>query len=147
MRATSTASDRPLASGLAPVPRRLRVLVGAAAVMAALSFLFGAEAPGAGIRGDLAAGAETLEAMPETASDAAVRQAMRKAFPGRSISVDTARYPALVAVTIRDVDQRNCIAAARTARRLEGRVVVELEGYGSPGECGAGNSMTWRFMP
>lgn len=151
MRASSNLTDFPRSGARLPLPRldgpRLGILAGAAAVMAALAFLFGAESPGTAIRSDLSAAAGALDGLPQTASANAVRDTMREAFPGRAISVDATGYPALVAVTLHRIDRRDCEAAAQSARRLEGKVVVELDGYGAAADCVASNDMTWRFMP
>ena len=92
-------------------------------------------------------GAGLIGALPQTASPATVREALRTALLGQDASIDAARFPALVSVTLHGVGRAGCIAAERRARRLEGSVVVELQGYGAPADCGIKNDMTWRFMP
>ena len=128
-------------------PRSLLTVAGAAAVVAALAFLFGAGAPGAAIHSDLASGAAALRTLPASASPARVTAALRAALPGRGIRVDSAGFPAVVAVTFPDMDRPSCVAAERSSRRLEGQVVIDLEGYASPEDCRASNDMTWRLMP
>ena len=129
------------------MPRSLRTIAGAVAAVAALAFLFGARTPGAAIHSDLASGAAALRTLPASASPAYVTAAVRAALPGRAIRVDPAGFPAVVAVTFRDLDWQSCIAAERSVRRLEGPVVVELEGYPSPEDCRDSNDMTWHLMP
>jgi hypothetical protein len=53
----------------------------------------------------------------------------------------------LVSVTLRHIDNATCVDASTVARRMEGLVVVELEGYRSTEACGVDNAMTWRMLP
>jgi hypothetical protein len=144
MRAILNQTDLYHAAGAWP---RLRTLAAALAVTAACGFLFAGERAGSGLRGDLAEGAALVGSLPQTASEAAVDDALRTALLGRSVSIDAQRFPALVSVTIHNIDQGNCVAALRTTRRLEGTVVVELEGYAGSADCRGENDMTWNFMP
>jgi hypothetical protein len=137
-----------------PAPRRLgrawhplRIIGPPAAVFVALAFLFAARSPGDAIHNDLVSGAAALRAIPASASPESVTAALRAALPGRALRIDAAGFPAAVAVTFQDLDWQSCAAAERSARRLEGRVVVELEGFASPADCGDRNDMTWRLMP
>ena len=127
--------------------RNLRVLAGAAAAVAALAILFAAPSPGAAIHSDLAVAADALRALPQAATQARVDEAVEAAFHGRAVSVDASGFPVAVAVTVRGLDRKSCIEAESAVRRLEGAVVVELQGYGSPDDCTAKNDMTWRLMP
>jgi hypothetical protein len=131
----------------AVLPRPLRVIGAAAAVLAALGFLFVARPPGGAIRSDLVAAGASVRALPALAPADAVRAAVTASFPGRPVSVEPASFPAMVAVTLHDVDRQSCLEAAERARRIEGAVVIELDGYRAPDACGERNDMTWRLMP
>jgi hypothetical protein len=128
-------------------PPRLRPVLSTLAVMLGCAFLFGGQPAGEGIRGDLVESAALVGSLPATASGEAVREALKTAFVGRSISIDTAKFPTSVSVTVHRMTREGCDAAVKSARRLEGDVVVELAGYRSPGDCAASNDMTWRIMP
>jgi hypothetical protein len=133
--------------GKRPRPARFPTLAGAAAIIAGCAVLFASQPPGAALRGDLAAAAGAVGALPATASARDVTAALAGPLRGRVISVDAAEFPTVVAVTFRDLDRQNCVAAREEARRLEGTVVVELQGYRTPADCRAHNDMTWRIMP
>jgi hypothetical protein len=143
--ATSLLDSRPALSWR--LPRWVRVIVIAAAVVVALGVLFAARPPGMAIRGDLAAGASALRELPSNASTTRVTATLRSAMHGRSVRVDPSGFPRSVSVTLKDLDWRSCVAAETSARRLEGQVVVELQAFGSPDACRESNNMTWRFMP
>jgi hypothetical protein len=144
-------SEYPLArTGRDPAKRRLiarplRAFAAAAAALAALSFLFASEPPGKAVRGDLAAAAAHLGAIPETAQPARVASILARDFPGEDATVDPAQFPTAVTVTLHALDRANCEAAMRGARRIEGRVVVELENRNI--QCGDENDLAWRLMP
>jgi len=129
------------------LPRWLGITVIAAAIIVALSVLFAARPPGMAIRGDLAAGASALRELPSNASTTRVTATLRSAMRGRAVRVDPSGFPRSVSVTLKDLDLRSCVAAETSARRLEGKVVVELQAYGSADACRESNNMTWRFMP
>jgi hypothetical protein len=129
-----------------PGRRVARELVAAAGLVAVLAVLAGAVAPDAALRSDLAAAAAALRVLPQSASPDDVASALRAAFHGRSVTVDVASFPVAVEVTVHAVDRQSCVAAA-AVRRLEGKVAVELAGYGAPADCGDDNAMTWRLMP
>lgn len=78
---------------------------------------------------------------------AAMRQAMRRHFGEADVDVDANRIWPNVAVTIRGVDREACEAAALTARRIEGPIVVNLDAPRSPADCRETNDMTWWIMP
>jgi hypothetical protein len=141
------ANGRPVTRPARFVPRWVRMIAGAIASVAALGLLFAAQPPAAAIRSDLMESAEALRAIPANASPASVSATLHSALPGRSVQFDTAGFPTVVAVTMLNLDWQSCIAAERSARRLEGRVVVELDGYPSAEDCHDSNDMTWRLMP
>jgi len=143
-------SDYPLTRGKRAASRGgrfLRNCAAAAAAVAGLAFLFASEPFGDAIRGDLAAAAQRLQAMPANASAGRVAADLRGAFAGEHATIDPSGFPATVTVTLHALDRASCTAAVRSARRIEGRVVVELEGYGSSADCADLNDMTWRLMP
>jgi hypothetical protein len=151
MRTLPHIPDSPAASGRraarARLPRGARIIAGALAAVAALALLFGARSPGGEIRGDLIAAGDALRTLPATASPDTVTAELQRAFAGRGASIDASGFPAIVRVTLPQVERQGCVAAAQSARRIEGRVVIELEGYGSADACGPVNAMTWRLMP
>jgi hypothetical protein len=102
-------------------------------------------APGRAIRGELKSAAADLQDTRATPDDAALSR-LRHHFPHHAATVDARTWPQ-VAVTLHGVPRDTCRAAAGSARRIEGLVVVELQRYRSADECGATNDMTWRFMP
>jgi hypothetical protein len=129
------------------LPYAVKIIAAAAAIVVSLGMLFSARPPGAAIRGDLASGAAVVQALPANASPGRVANDVREAMRGRIVRVDPSNFPTAVAVTLTDLDWRSCIAARQAARRIEGRVVVQLQAYGSAEDCRASNDMTWRFMP
>jgi hypothetical protein len=131
----------------APRRRRLRTLVRATAAVGVFTMLAMPERPESVIGGDLAAGASALNGLPADATRDAIRRTLESSFPGRAVSVDAGRFPAAVDVTLQGVDRPTCVSAEASARRIEGKVVIELQGYPSPAACRAANDMTWRFLP
>jgi hypothetical protein len=103
------------------------------------------QSPGQAIRGELKAAAAELERPQVQASEAVLRR-LRDHFPRRQVTIDARSWP-LVLLTLHGVDKSSCSDAASAARRIEGLVVVELEGYQAAGDCHAENDMTWRIMP
>jgi hypothetical protein len=132
------------------VPVAWRVI--AAVTLAALLLFAGRDAfalrsPGAAIRHALRAAAVELQHAPGTMPAAAAWRAMPPHFRHWRATVDPARFPAEIAVTLHGLDLISCRDAVAKARRIEGSVVVELEGYRAPDDCRDDNDMTWRFMP
>jgi hypothetical protein len=153
MRTLSHASASPLFAGR-PVarwnwrlPYVVKIFAAAAAIVVAMGLLFYAHPPGAAIRGDLVSGAAAVQALPANARPARVAKDVREAMRGRAVRVDPTGFPTAVAVTLLDIDWRNCVAAEQAARRIEGKVVVQLQGYAASEDCRTSNDMTWRFMP
>jgi len=148
-RSTRTLS-RPIDADPASPPERatrIRTLAAAVAITAGCAVLFASQSPDAALRGDLAAAAGVVGALPTTASAEDVDAALAGPLRGRVFTVDAAGFPSLVAITFHGLDRQSCAVARAKARRLEGKVVVELEGYGAPADCGVRNDMTWRLMP
>jgi len=146
MSAALPGNDVPPPVGVPLVQRIARELAAAGGMVAVLAVLTGAALPNAALHSDLAAGAAALRALPLTASRDDAASALLAAFRGRAATVDTASFPGVVEVTVRGLDRQSC-AAATAARRLEGKVVVELAGHEAPADCGDDNVLTWRFMP
>ena len=140
-------SRSPIAGSDRPRKRRMPALTGVAAIVAGCFVLFASQPPGAALRGDLAAAADAVGTLPATATPREVTAALNAPLRDRVFTVDTASFPAAVGVTLRGLDRQSCIAARGQARRLEGRVVVQLDGFAAPADCGPSNDMTWRFMP
>jgi hypothetical protein len=131
----------------APRQRRLRTIARATAAVGVFTMLAMPERPESVIGGDLASGASALNDLPANATRDAVRRTLESSFPGNAVSVDAGRFPTAVDVTLQGVDRPTCVSAASSARRIEGKVVIELQGFSSPAACRAANDMTWRFLP
>jgi hypothetical protein len=129
------------------VGRRTRVLAGAVLVVASLALLFAGEAPGDEIRDDLTSAASVAGTLPFRTEPAAVAQALQPSFFGRTVTVDAEAFPAVIYVTVRALEKDSCAAAFASARRIEGRTVIELERFRSAADCRDSNDMTWRIMP
>jgi hypothetical protein len=131
--------------------RAWRALV-ATALAAPLLLLAGPDAvalrsPGAALRHALGGAALELRHAPGTMPAPQAWRAMPRHLRHWRATVDPARFPAEIAVTLHGLDLISCRDAVAKARRIEGPVVVELDGYGAPGDCRDDNDMTWRFMP
>jgi hypothetical protein len=122
-------------------------LFAAVVLVAAYQLVEAAAGPGRTIRGELLAAADELSAQIVANPTEPVRQAMRRHFREAEVEVDTARSWPNVLVTLRGLDRAACEAVLRDARRMEGVVVVSLDAYRSPADCGERNDMTWRIMP
>jgi hypothetical protein len=115
-------------------------LVGGNAVLDAL------QSPGQAIRSELVAAAAELASPTGPTPTEARTRAIRRHFHEHSVALRTDLWP-VVSVTLRQVDKATCAAARIEARRIEGLVVVELDGYRSAEDCGADNVMTWQLLP
>jgi hypothetical protein len=133
------------AAWLHRVPLGLRALALAGLLMVTgYQVSLALQTPAQLIRGELeAAGGETA-ALPWNRSREQVGAAVARHFAGRTVSVDAAKFPALVSVTLHDIDRNTCEEARSVARRIEGSVVVALA---STAPCGDSNAMVWRIMP
>ena len=76
-----------------------------------------------------------------------VEKSIAALFPGNAVDVDATQFPGRVVVTLRALDRTMCLAAATSARRIEGDVVIELHGFASADECGEHNDMAWLILP
>jgi hypothetical protein len=115
------------------------------ALLLAGTFIPALMSPGRAIRAELKSAAADVQDWRGRPNDAALRR-LRRDFPHHAATVDARAWPQ-VAVTLHGLPRDTCRAAAGSARRIEGLVVVELQRYRSTDECGASNDMTWHFMP
>lgn len=130
------------------VPLAVWVLacIGAALLTAYRLFIL-LEPPGVAIRGELRAAASEMRTQLVLEPGPRVVAAMRRDFAGRDVSIATSPASSILVVTLHDLDRGTCVDAVAKARRIDGQVVVLLQGYGSPEDCGSRNEMTWRIMP
>jgi hypothetical protein len=91
--------------------------------------------------------ASATRALPAGMTSADAAKALQRSIADRDAAIDAARFPGEVDVTYRDLGRWTCIEAETVARRLEGQVVVQLEGYPAASDCSARNAMTWQVMP
>jgi hypothetical protein len=133
------------AAWLHQVPLGLRALALAALLLATgYQVSLALQTPAQLIRGQLEAAAAETAALPWNRSRDQVGAAVARHFAGHSVSVDAARFPATVSVTLDDIDRNTCEEARRVARRIEGSVVIALDAAPS---CAESNTMRWRIMP
>jgi hypothetical protein len=116
-----------------------------AAIVGGNEVLNESRSPGDTIRRELAAAAELVSPVRRYPTDAATR-AIRRHFDAHPAALQTEFWPQ-VSVTLQHLDRATCVDASIVARRIEGLVVVELEGYRSAKDCGGNNDMTWRILP
>lgn len=130
------------------VPRGLWALVVAAAALAAVYEMSVAlRPPGQAIRYELASAAAELHAQLFAQPTPEMAAAMREHFGDRDVDIDmTSQWPN-VAATMHHVAWDVCVDAVRAASRVEGPVVIDLEGYRSPKDCHATNDMKWWIRP
>ncbi len=133
---------------LGRTPRRLRVLAAAALLLAAGYQLSAAlQTPAQSIRDELTAAGEDAASIPTTRSSNDVRMTLARHFSDHDARIEPAGFPAEVAVVLDGLDRATCLEARLLARRIEGDVVIALDGYGSATDCGARNKMTWHILP
>jgi hypothetical protein len=130
--------------------RLARALGALALVIAALvggnEVLKASRSPGDAIRSELVAAAAELASPPGPYPTEAAARAIRRHFRTHPASLQTDFWPQ-ASVTLHHLDNAACVDAGIVARRIEGLVVVELEGYRSAKDCGDDNDMTWRILP
>jgi hypothetical protein len=105
------------------------------------------EPHGVALRHELRAAGAALEAPFTLQSTPALQQGIRRHFAGHDATVDTHRLWPVVAVTLHGLSREDCLNALRDTRRIDGTVVIALQGYGSTIDCGPRNDMTWWLMP
>jgi hypothetical protein len=128
------------------VPRPVWALLALAAlVIGGERIHLATQSPGEAIRESLVAAADEM-LVPATAQpNRSALVAVGSHFgPGATVAAELWPH---VTVTLHDVDRATCVDAAAAARRIERLVVVQLEKYSNPAECGASNDMTWWIMP
>jgi hypothetical protein len=105
------------------------------------------EPPGVALGYELQGAAGELDHALVPLPSAALRQDIRRHFREADVAVDTVRHWPNVAVTLSGVSRVDCAAAVSQDRRMDGTVVIALQGYRSTKECGRRNDMTWWLMP
>jgi hypothetical protein len=109
------------------------------------------EPPGDAIRRELKAAAAEIAAETRIrlvlGPSPAALAAMRRHFSGQEVSIAMSSASSIIAVTLHGVDHKACVDAAAKVRRIDGSVVVILQGYGAPEDCDIRNDMTWWIMP
>jgi hypothetical protein len=134
--------------GVERMPRPLRALAAAGMLLIAGQQLHLAlQSPAHQIKRTLIAAAEETGRLPWTHSQEQVRSELVRHFADHAVTVDASRFPTAVSVAFQELDKSTCVEANELARRIEGSVVVALEGYRSASDCGDSNTMVWRIMP
>jgi hypothetical protein len=134
--------------GLERMPRLLRALAATGMLLIAGQQLFLAlQSPAHQIKRQLIAAAEETGRLPWTRSQEQVRGDLARHFGTGAVTVDTTAFPAAVSVAFLGLDKNTCVEATELAHRIEGSVVVALDGYRSAADCGDSNTMAWRIMP
>ena len=93
----------------------------------------------------MAAAAELASPAGPYPTEAATR-AIQRHFRMHPATLQTKFWPQ-VSVTLHHLDKTTCAEASIAARRMEGLVVIEIEGYRSAKDCGDDNAMTWSILP
>lgn len=135
-------------SWLSRVPRAVRA--GAAAVLTLLAvyqFSQLMDSPAYAIRHALTAAADETRTLPWSRSPGEVEAVVARYFGGQTVKVDAKRFPAAVSVTLAQLDRDTCLEVRDVAGRIEGLVVVSLDGYRSAAECRDQNTMVWHILP
>lgn len=105
------------------------------------------EPPGLALRHELEGAASELGQQVVLAPVPGMRQAIRRHFRESAVAVDIKRDWPNVAVSVGGISQAACLDALRHDRRIDGSVVISLQGYRSAADCGTSNDMTWWLMP
>ena len=132
-------------ASLARVPRAARLIAAASLIFAAgYQVSLALQSPAQLIRGQLQAAAAETASLPWNRTPDQVRAAVAQHFDGRPVGIDATKFPAVVLVTLGDVDRETCQEARTIARRIEGSVVIALD-PATP--CSDSNAMVWHIMP
>jgi hypothetical protein len=140
-------------SGLRQAARRTpRVLWLVLAILLSWGVEYGVysafEPHGAALRHELKAAAAVLHTQLVLQPTPALRAAIREHFPAETVEVQTdGLWPPVVAVRLHGLTRDDCLNAVHDARRIDGPVVIALQGYGSATDCREENDMTWWLMP
>jgi hypothetical protein len=105
------------------------------------------EPPAYAIRSELEAAASEMRSQFALDPSPAVLAAMRQDFAGQDVWIATIPMSSVIAVTLQGLDRGVCVELEAKARRIEGPVVVMLQGYAVPEDCGSRNEITWWIMP
>lgn len=105
------------------------------------------EPPGRVLRHELegAAGELGTQFLPQATPQLA--ETIRRHFREAAVAIDLDRNWPNVVVSLSGLSQTACLAALSEARRIDGPVVVRLEGYRSVADCRSRNEMSWLLMP
>jgi len=134
--------------GLERMPRLLRILAAAGLLLiAGQQFFLALQSPAHQIKRQLIAAAEETGRLPWTRSPEQVRGDLARHFGTGAVTVDATTFPTAVSVAFMGLDKSTCVEANELARRIEGSVVVALDGYRSAADCGDSNTLVWRIMP
>ena len=139
-----------LAAGLtadAGAWRTRRMAACALALATALAAMSTVRGPGDMLKADLQAAGIAVRGFGFNQPPDHVQKTVAALFPGAAVDVDARQFPGQVVVTLRALDRMTCRAAATSARRIEGEVVIELRGLMSPDECAEHNDMAWLILP
>lgn len=127
--------------------RARRMMAGALALATALAAMSTVRSPGDMLKADLQAAGAAVRELGINQPSHHVQKTVAAFFPGSAVDVDATQFPSRVVVTLRALDRMTCMAASTSARRIEGKVVIELRDFVAPGECGERNDMAWLILP
>ncbi|HZB91988.1 MAG TPA: hypothetical protein VE397_11135 [Stellaceae bacterium] len=103
--------------------------------------------PAVALRHELVGAAGELDHNLVPLPDPGLASDIRRHFREADVAVNvTQRWPN-VAVTLGGIPHAGCVAALHEDRRIDGLVVIALQGYRSARDCGESNDMTWWLMP
>jgi hypothetical protein len=143
-------SRRPTAAGRAANAgewRARRMAACALALATALAAMSTVRSPSDMLKADLQAAGAAIRELGINQPPDHVQKIVAALFSGNAVDVDATQFPGRVVVTLRSLDRITCLTASAAARRIEGRVVIELRGFASPGDCGERNDMAWLVLP
>jgi len=140
-------SRRPTAAGRAAKAGEWRMAACALALATALAAMSTVRSPGDRLKADLQAAGAAIRELGINRPPDHVQKIVAALFSANAVEVDATRFPGRVVVTLRALDRITCLTASAAARRIEGRVVIELRGFASPGDCGERNDMAWLILP
>lgn len=140
-------SRRPTAAGRAAKAGEWRMAACALALAMAWAATSAMRGPGDILKADLQAAGAAIRNLGLNQPLDHVQKTVAALFPGNAIDVDASQFPGRVVVTLRALDRATCQTASAAARRMQGKVVIELRGFASPGDCGEHNDMAWLILP
>jgi hypothetical protein len=144
----NTGAARNLSEPWRRIPSTICALVWiAAALFAGYRYFILLRSPADGIRSELEAAAAEMRTQLVPEPTLAVLAAMRQDFSEQDVTIATTPASSVIVVTLHGVDREACVEAAGKLRRIDGPVVVLLQGYGASEDCGSRNDMTWWIMP